>query len=311
MKKSFCKLISLTLCLVLMSALCVSAASYVTLYTEDGRSKSFPESQVAAQLTVGWYREPVQRLYAEGKSKVFPKSQVAAQLNVGWYKEPVQRLYAPGKSKLFPKSQVAAQLTVGWSTQPTVTMYALDGRYKAVAQNMVAANQKVGWYLYADYVCAKADQLKKSSYDSAATFLQKEMLKDGVTEANFYKFYEKLMAICASWYGANDWKPIYIGKYSITNTDGKPYISIPMRNLTQKTIKSFEIEFYCYDKNGKITTDYPYLYNGGVKDTIYVNIIPGDSYVLSGSLPDNKKTTSIRNIKIKKVTYSDGTTWSR
>ena len=114
---------SIALVLVLFTlASCVTvfgAEAYRTLYTEDGRSKAYPESQVQAQLSVGWYTEPVQRLYAEGKSKLFLKKDVPAQLSVGWYTEPVQRLYAAGgKTKLFKKSQVAAQLTVGWYTTP-------------------------------------------------------------------------------------------------------------------------------------------------------------------------------------------------
>ncbi len=165
MQKKIVTAVALLFCMIIsLSSVLVSAESYVQLYAEDGRSKYFPASQVSAQLTVGWYKEPVQRLWAEGKSKVFPKSQVAAQLTVGWYTVPVQRLYAPGKSKVFPKSQVAAQLTVGWSTspianqQPTSTppagytkMYALDGRSKYVINSQVAANELVGWYTEADY----------------------------------------------------------------------------------------------------------------------------------------------------------------
>ena len=149
MKKSFKQLVALVLVLFTMTS-CISvfgAEGYRTLYTEDGMSKDFPVSQVSAQLTVGWYTEPVQRLYAEGKSKVFPKSQVAAQVNVGWYTYPVQRLYAPGKSKVFPKSQVAAQLKVGWYAEPLTLMYALDGRSKYVVKSQVAANKNVGWYV--------------------------------------------------------------------------------------------------------------------------------------------------------------------
>ncbi len=147
MKKIIAKTLSLALCMIMtLSVICVWAESYVTLYTEDGRSKAFPTSKAESQLTVGWYKEPVQRLYAEGKSKVFPKSQVQAQLSVGWYTEPVQRLYAPGKSQLFKKSQVATQLTVGWSTEEYIKLYAADGRTKYVKKSDVAANKKVGWY---------------------------------------------------------------------------------------------------------------------------------------------------------------------
>ena len=176
MKTTFKKLFSLALCVVILSsALMVIAEETVTLYAEDGRSKAFPASQVEAQLTVGWYKEPVQRLYAEGKSKVYPKSQVEAQLTVGWYKTPVQRLYkenesklfpinevdfvikyggwskepfqklyAEGKSKYFKKSEVAAQLAVGWYTEPVKRLYA-PGKSKLFPESQVAAQLTVGW----------------------------------------------------------------------------------------------------------------------------------------------------------------------
>lgn len=143
------KVVALMLCLIMILP-CVSAMAkegYTTLYAEDGRAVEFENSVVEAQLKVGWYREPFQRLYAEGKSKLFPKSQVAAQLTVGWYREPVQRLYANnGKSKLFPQSQVAAQLTVGWYTTPSIDMYSLDGRKIKVLRGYIDAHKKVGWY---------------------------------------------------------------------------------------------------------------------------------------------------------------------
>ncbi len=172
MKKIISRTISLVLCmLIFMSVICVSAESYITLYAEDGRSKAFPASQVEAQLTVGWYRTPVQRLYAEGKSKVFKKAEVEAQLTVGWYTEPVQRLYAPGKSKLFKKSQVAAQLTVGWHLEEFVMMYAADGRTKYVKKSEVAANKSVGWYESLEEItlAQNAQKAKSLKYSSAQT----------------------------------------------------------------------------------------------------------------------------------------------
>ena len=146
MSKMLKKFVAITLgMLIIASSVSVSAEKMVTLYTETGKTKAFPESKVAAQLTVGWYKEPVQRLYAEGKSKVFPQSKVEAQLTVGWYKEPVQRLYAEGKSKVFPQSKVEAQLKVGWYKEPVQRLYAAN-KSKVFPQSKVAAQLTVGWY---------------------------------------------------------------------------------------------------------------------------------------------------------------------
>ena len=126
-----------------------SSEEYVKLYAE-GKSKLFKKSEVAAQLTVGWYLEPVQRLYAEGKSKLFKQSEVAAQLTVGWYTEPVQRLYAVTpyeRSKLFKESEVEAQLTVGWYTEPVEILYATYPvrKSKVFKKSEVEAQLTVGW----------------------------------------------------------------------------------------------------------------------------------------------------------------------
>lgn len=129
--------------------LVVNAQESVLLYAEDGRTEWVLASDVAAQLTVGWYLEPVQRLYAEdGRSELFLASDVAAQLTVGWYLEPVWRLYAEdGRSELFLDSDVAAQLTVGWYLDKYVTMYSLDGRALQVEVSEIQAFKNVGWYL--------------------------------------------------------------------------------------------------------------------------------------------------------------------
>ena len=56
------------------------------LFSYDGRSRAFPNEMVEAQLTVGWYREPLKLLYAsDGRSKYFVESDIAPQLTVGWF----------------------------------------------------------------------------------------------------------------------------------------------------------------------------------------------------------------------------------
>ncbi len=98
--------------------------NYTMLYALGDRSKSFPFNTVDAQLTVGWYTEPVQTLYAPGKSAVFKQSEVEAQLSVGWYTEPVQKLYsADGRREIFKQSEVPALLQQGWSEEPYNNIY--------------------------------------------------------------------------------------------------------------------------------------------------------------------------------------------
>ena len=144
------KIVSAVLAFVMLtSCISVFAESYRTLYAPDGRSKSFPESKVAAQLTVGWYTEPVQTLYAPGKSKVFPKTKVAAQLKVGWYEVPVTKIYAEdGRTKIIKTSDVEAYKKVGWYASKIITMYYPDGKTKKIADIDKALYEEDGWYSY-------------------------------------------------------------------------------------------------------------------------------------------------------------------
>ena len=73
----------------------------IPLYALDGRVEYFKVSEVDAQLTVGWYTEPVQVLYAaDGRSEVFKQSEVPAQLTVGWYETREEALNVNISSKI-------------------------------------------------------------------------------------------------------------------------------------------------------------------------------------------------------------------
>ncbi len=94
---------------------------YTMLYAPNDRSKSFASNTVSQQLTVGWYTEPVQILYAPGKSAVFKKSEVESQLIVGWYTEPVCTMYAPdGNTIIVLVSEKMDYINNGWYTEPIV-----------------------------------------------------------------------------------------------------------------------------------------------------------------------------------------------
>lgn len=123
----------------------------ITMYAPDGRTRRTPLTEVNEYIKAGWYKEPVQTLYAAGKSAVFPVREVEAQLSVGWYKEPVAEkvvtMYAlDGRTQSVLESQVEANKTVGWYIEPVTTMYAADGRTIVIAKREIDAYKAVGWY---------------------------------------------------------------------------------------------------------------------------------------------------------------------
>jgi hypothetical protein len=95
------------------------------------------------------------------------------------------------------------------------------------------------------------------------------------------------------------------------NSIGIPIVKISYRNLTNKTIVSYDLGFTCYDAYGNATSDSKY-------DSVSINaasdrikIDPGIMSVGTWTLYNNERTHSISKPYVKKVAFSDGTTWYR
>jgi hypothetical protein len=79
--------------------------NYITLYSLDGREEIVAEEEVNAQLTVGWYLEPMTVLYAkDGRTEIIPLREKEAQLQVGWYEQPININYSAFEKTNIPAS---------------------------------------------------------------------------------------------------------------------------------------------------------------------------------------------------------------
>ena len=300
-------------------------ALYVTLYAPDGRTRSTLRSEVDAYLKVGWYRTKEEALYVtlyapDGRTRSTLRSEVDAYLRVGWYRTKEEALYvtlyAPdGRTRSTLRSEVDAYLRVGWyrtKEEIYTTMYALDGRTKEVLKADVAANQKVGWYLYPDYVIAKADALLSTNGYSDAVDYVEEIMSKSVGQSYYSTLVNKRNSLCSAWRQKIGCPVAILGSQIRYNSIGIPEVFVFYRNLTPAMLNAFELEFTCIDSYGNVTTDFPTLYNGnfiGYSDT--ENLEP---YGVSGgywTLYNNERTSSIRNLRMTRAAFSDGTIWKR
>ena len=87
----------------------------VTMYADDGRTISVPQSEVEAYKRVNWYTEPVVLMYAaDGRTLYVGESEVEAYKAVNWYTEPVTVMYASdGRTLNVVQSEVEAYKGVG------------------------------------------------------------------------------------------------------------------------------------------------------------------------------------------------------
>ena len=290
----------------------------VKLYALDGRTKTVGANDVAAYEKAGWYNgKPVKMYAADGKTKTVGANDVAAYEKVGWYdSKPVKMYAADGRTKTVGANDVAAYKKVGWYTEPVIKMYALDGRSKYVEKSKVEANKKVGWYLEADYIIKKADQnVKQYGYNTAIKTLEKYVdiydpayIDDSATRG---RIQNKITSLFEAWRKSINAPLAVIDWYRSENSIGTPEIHITFRNVSTKTITSFENKFTCYDAYGNVTTDFS-IYNGtftGWMDD--VNIKPGDEETYYWTLYSNERTMSISWPNLLRAAFSDGTVWAR
>lgn len=291
-----------------------------TVYSEAGKNLQIPKGLVSTYEQAGWHQNEEDAkitLYAlDGRNITVWKNQIAEYVAVGWYTQPMTTLYAAdGQTLIVATADVSTYEATGWSRDVSAvytTMYALDGRTQNVPNEQIAANQAVGWYLYSDYVCTKADiTASESGYADAVTYIETVMI-DNANESYYFTLASKRNDLCSAWQKSIGCPIAFLGNYITYNSIGVPEVNVLYRNLTSKTISAFEFQFTCIDAYGNVTTDWTSLYNGTVKvHSDRENLPP---YGLGGgstTLYSNERTTSIQNLRVVRIAFSDGSTWGK
>lgn len=117
---------------------------------------------------------------------------------------------------------------------------------------------------------------------------------------------EELVAKARARQGNN---PIIIYKHLIRYTKSVPEVQLYVYNNTEKTVNSYEIEFRCYDDRGRPVRE------RATRSHIYVGISrgyeieKGDADTPVWNLRGMEKTRKIKRIRLKKVSYTDGSSW--
>lgn len=291
-----------------------------TIYADDGHTLKVLKGSVDTYAKAGWHNNEADAkitMYAlDGRTLSVWKANVEEYKKVGWYTQPMTLMYsADGRTLAVATSEVPAYEKVGWfksRNSAYSTMYALDGRTIEVPNSKIAENQKVGWYLYPDYVSAKADATVKSSgYADAVNYIE-EIMKNSSGQSYYNDLLNKRNGLCAAWQKEIGCPIAILGSSIGHNSLNIPTVHITYRNLTSSTLNAFELKFTCVDVYGKVTTDWPMLYDGtftGYSDTAYV--APYSTGGATWTLNSNERTTSIRNLHILRAVFSDGTIWKK
>ncbi|HON77418.1 MAG TPA: hypothetical protein PK544_02920 [Spirochaetota bacterium] len=105
--------------------------------------------------------------------------------------------------------------------------------------------------------------------------------------------------------------PVIIYKHILRYSKSVPEVQLFVYNNTPKTVGSYEIEFRCYDDRGRPVRE------RSTRSHIYVGVSrgyeieKGDVDRPVWNLRGMEKTTNIKRIRLKKVSFTDGTSWRR
>lgn len=182
----------------------------------------------------------------------------------------------------------------------------INGQKASVLPKDYNAYVKAGWYTYSDFIIAYTNKLQKTNgLEQATEYLQNKIKEGGFTVEQKHR--NLLNSLYNQLY--NKYKvPILIKGTRMNYTYGNtPQVYIDFWNISGKDISSFDLTFYCYNSYGKPDTTY---YNGRFDGwMVNAGFKAGTVEDYYWTLYDYPKAVAIKNLKITKVAFADGSVW--
>ena len=143
---------------------------------------------------------------------------------------------------------------------------------------------------------------QKSGFVAATAYL--EDLAEAETDQAFRNLLvDKLLDLYDDWVNAAG-SPVVIETYRPYLSDGATDVDIVLRNLSGKNVTGLSVAWVCFDANGKTVSEFE-----GYANSILIK--PHEKPTCTWRMYGDAITKSIKNVRVTKVTYDDGTTWTR
>lgn len=273
--------------------------THISIKYTDGTIVSVPKEHLDTYKTLGW------------------KEAAEADLN-----RTVVMYDANGNTLEVPYNEVGRYELEGWSTvKPSgnkMTVYSYDGTEKQINDSQYASYKAQGWYAsYDEAVYNYAMYGNGSDVTGAKALLADKryelsynMVRDALdrieTSGSEYvtKLYDMRSEIMETW-GAAAKSPLGFINYWFAEKDGKDMIVFEYRNVSNNRIKSFRINFDICDADGNIIEK-----NSGSYYIENLQMAPCDKKKVAWLIETGDEAKSIKNLKVKEVTYADGTKWT-
>ena len=226
-----------------------------------------------------------------------------------------------GVSKKVPIDEVAKYELAGWTTKTAekvvMTVYNNNGETKEIAKEDYKDYMSQGWYsAYDEAVYAYAafgdgkdvpgasKLLEDKKYELAFNMVKDALDKIEDTQSEYVSMlYYLRTSITDTWRAAAN-SPLGFINYWFTDRGEKRFAIFEYRNISNSRIKYFRINFdICNDKGEIIET------NSGAYFVDNLQLVPCDKTRVGWEAKTGSSATTIKNVKVKEVRFSDGTVW--
>ncbi len=257
-------------------------------------------------------------IYApDGETKIVADYELENYLSTGlWYKDKsiayVTMYSYDGRETEVKIVEVKAFENVGWRLlSDPVKMYALDGRETYINGYEYWYYSENGWYATKEEIIfinadnASNNLINEKNYRQAIAVMS-EAIEEMKPYPYGYIYGDWLLAksknTAAMWQDSIHCPIGYETSYT-QSYDGGSSVIVTVRNISEKTIKGFKLNFKCYDENmNVINTGNSFYYC----DNITLNPLEKKSFKWNFN---GKNIDSIRGILITQADFADGEVW--
>lgn len=289
----------------------VSEGEAVVKYT-DGTIIKVPEAHVPMYKTLGWKKVNPQFnqfgnviIYnSEGNSKEVLFDDVPKYIKEGWL------FAAPGTETEEPD-------VPSFSETEKITVYHYDGSVKEIYANEFDSYRAQSWgrtYEEAVYTYSVLGDggenaganalLENKKYEFAYRKLEDALSKIEAGNSEYVQMLYSLRSNILDTWEAAAKSPLGFINYWFTERSGKRVIAFEYRNLSDKRITYIGLDFDICDNEGNvIETNAGYYYVNNLQ------LAPCDDTRVLWAIKSGDTATSIKDLKVKEVRFSDGTSW--
>ncbi len=308
----------------------VEAYKAVGWYLEDELPKENAEPEPEKAETVVT-PDRVRVKYTDGTIVAVPPEHVNMYIALEWVKvegetEPAPIEYVTmydkdGNAKKVPSDEVSKYELAGWSKNPPsieyITVYSYSGETKQIPKDKYEEFKAQGWYsAYDEAVYAYAafgnggdnpgavKLLESKKYELAFNTVKDAIDKIENTGSEYVTMlYYLRTSITDAWREAAN-SPLGFINYWFTDRGEQRFVIFEYRNVSNSRIKSFEIDFDICDAKGDIIEE-----NSNTYVASNLQLTPCDKARVGWEAESGEEAVSVKNVKVKEVTFADGTVW--